>query len=180
MNSTRRSTFVVAAAAFLAFALVGTTSMPLTGLGGTVSTASAASYVQVSSLGRATRATSIAIPRLAISLPIRETIPGATISSRWAYHFPGTSWPGGHSNTYLYAHARAGAFLNLKYARVGDRLIVRLVTGRYLKYRVTSVRSVAWNDMRVLRATSTERITLQTCLGSTKTARRLIVIAVPA
>lgn len=138
------------------------------------------SYVRVSSLKTRTRATSISIPRLRISMSIRNGVIGATISTRYAYHYPTTSWPGGHSNTYLYAHAQRSAFLNLKYARRGDLVILRLTTGRYVKYKVTGVYSVAWNAGKWVMPTSSERITLQTCLGRTSTSRRLIVIAVPA
>jgi LPXTG-site transpeptidase (sortase) family protein len=145
-----------------------------------VQDAGAATFTRVASLPGATRATSISIPRLRIGLQIRGGVLGGTISARYAYHFPATSWPGGHSNTYLYAHARVGAFLALRFARRGDTVVLRLATGAYVRYRVTSVRSVAWNDLRWLRPTASERLTLQTCLGSAKTARRLIVLAVPA
>jgi Sortase (surface protein transpeptidase) len=145
-----------------------------------VAQATALTYVRVSSLKTRTRATNIYIPRRGISMPIRNGVIGATVSTRYAYHYPTTSWPGGHSNTYLYAHAQRGAFLNLKYARRGDLVILRLSTGRYVKYKVTGVYSVAWNAGKWVMPTSSERITLQTCLGNTRTSRRLIVIAVPA
>ena len=145
-----------------------------------VAPVAALSYVRVSSLTTPTRATSIAIPRLRIAMPIRGGVLGATISPRYAYHYPTTSWPGGHSNTYLYAHAQRGAFLNLKYARKGDLVIVRLATGQYVRYKVTLVASVAWNAGQWVMPTSSERITLQTCLGQSRTSRRLIVTAVPA
>lgn len=152
---------------------------PLGGAG-LVSPADGVSYVRVSSLARATRATNVAIPRLRISRPIREAVLTGTISRLYAYHFPSTSWPGGHSNTYIYAHAQAGAFLNLKYVRLGDLVVLRLSTGRYVRYKVTGKYSVAWNDLRWLKPTRTERLTLQTCLGYLKTSRKLVVIAVPA
>jgi Sortase (surface protein transpeptidase) len=145
-----------------------------------VAPVAALSYVRVSSLKTPTRATSISIRRLRISMPIRGGVLGATISSRYAYHYPTTSWPGGRSNTYIYAHARYGAFLNLQRARKGDLVILRLATGRSVKYKVTGIYSVAWNTGRWVLPTSSERITLQTCLGRSRTSRRLIVTAVPA
>lgn len=147
---------------------------------GPVATASATSWTRVSSLKSPTRATSISIARLGISLPIRNGTISGTISRRYAYHLLGTSWPGGRSNTYIYAHAQAGAFLSLWRARVGDIVVLRLATGQLVKYRVSMARSVAWNDMRWIQPTHSERITLQTCLGNTRTARRWIVVAVPA
>jgi LPXTG-site transpeptidase (sortase) family protein len=113
-------------------------------------------------------------------MPIRDGVLSAVISRRYAYHYPGTSWPGGGSNTYIYAHAQVGAFVNLKNARIGDLVTMRLSSGRYVKYKVSAVHNIAWNDDRWLLPTSSERITLQTCLGPYMTSRRLVVIAVPA
>jgi hypothetical protein len=70
-------------------------------------------YVRVSSLRGPVRVDRIVISRVGISLPIRNGVIGAPVYERGAYHYPGTSWPGGHSNTYLYGHARAGTFLKL-------------------------------------------------------------------
>lgn len=182
MNGSIRRIRTVAVAVVLALALSGTAGTP-SGPGGPlggVESAQALTYVRVSSLGRATRASTISIPRLGISLTVREGVLNRPISTRYAYHYPSTSWPGGRSNTYIYAHAQSGAFLKLKYARIGDIVRIRLATGRYVKYKVNGIRRVAWNDLRWLRPTKSERITLQTCLGNTKYAKRLIVTAVPA
>jgi LPXTG-site transpeptidase (sortase) family protein len=105
---------------------------------------------------------------------------GGTVRERIAYHYPGTSWPGGGSNTYFYAHARAGSFLKLKYMRAGDIVRLHLVSGGWVKYRVTLVKRVRWNDGKWTLLTSTERLTLQTCTGNTRTADRLVLVAVPA
>ena len=83
-------------------------------------------------------------------MPIRDGVLSAAISRRYAYHYPGTSWPGGGSNTYIYAHAQVGAFVNLKNARIGDLVTLRLSTGRYVKYKVSAKYSIAWNDDRFL------------------------------
>ena len=136
-------------------------------------------YVRVSSLRGPVRVDRIVISRVGISLPIRNGVIDAPIYERVAYHYPGTSWPGGHSNTYLYGHARAGTFLKLKYVRAGDIVLLHLVTGSWVRYKVTSVRRVRWNDMRVTLLTSTERLTLQTCTSYYKTADKLVILAVP-
>lgn len=142
-------------------------------------TADGATYVPVSSLARATRADRVVIPRLDIRLPIKQGVIGGTIYERIAYHYPGTSWPGGDSNTYLYGHARTGTFLKLKYMRVGDIVRLRLTTGAWVKYRVTLVKKVAWNDGRWTLLTSSERLTLQTCTSYYRTADKIVVVAVP-
>ena len=136
-------------------------------------------YVRVSSLRGPVQVDRIVISRVGISLPIRNGVIGAPVYERVAYHYPGTSWPGGHSNTYLYGHARAGTFLKLKYVRAGDIVLLHLVTGSWVRYKVTSVQRVRWNDGRVTLLTSTERLTLQTCTSYYKTADKLVILAVP-
>ena len=37
-----------------------------------------------------------------------------------AAHFPGTGWPGGGTNIYIYGHAQDGMFIALWDARKGD------------------------------------------------------------
>jgi LPXTG-site transpeptidase (sortase) family protein len=137
-------------------------------------------YVSVSSLPGASRVDRVVVSRVNINLPIRNGVIGGTVRERIAYHYPGTSWPGGHSNTYFYAHARTGSFLNLKYMRAGDIVRLHLVSGAWVKYKVTLVKRVRWNDGKWTLLTSTERLTLQTCTGNTRTADRLVVVAVPA
>lgn len=178
-TGTLRLAGLLALALSLAAGVPGLTTGPL-GDSPVVSAVAATSYSRVSGLRGPTRVTTISIPRLRIRMSIRNGVLSAAISRRYAYHYPTTSWPGGRSNTYFYAHAQVGAFLNLKYARKGDLMLLRLTTGRYVKYKVIGKYSVAWNDGRWVMPTKSERITLQTCLGYTKTSRRLIVIAVPA
>jgi LPXTG-site transpeptidase (sortase) family protein len=139
----------------------------------------AATYVRVSSLKAATRADRIVIARAGIDLPIANGVIGAPIREHVAYHYPRTSWPGGHSNTYLYGHARAGSFLSLWSLRKGDIVQLRLANGGWVRYRVTSVRRVKWNDGSWVLPTKSERLTLQTCTSYTKTADRLVVLAIP-
>ncbi len=185
MTFTARATRSVRVAALLALALTAAASVPaLTtapfGNTSVVQPTAARTYIRVSSMTSAVRATYMYMPRIGISMPIKGGPLRTVLSTRYAYHYPTTSWPGGGSNTYLFAHAQAGAFLKLKYAHVGDVLIFRLKTGYYLRYKVTRVVKVAWNAGKWVLPTNSERITLQTCLGHTKTAPRLIVIAKPA
>jgi LPXTG-site transpeptidase (sortase) family protein len=139
----------------------------------------ATTYVRVSSLGAATRVDRIVIARVKIDLPILHGVLDAPIRERVAYHYPRTSWPGGGSNTYLYGHARVGSFLNLKYLKKGDIVQLRLAKGGWIRYRVTSVRRVKWDDGSWVLSTKSERLTLQTCTSYTKRADRLVVLAVP-
>ncbi len=136
-------------------------------------------YRSASSLTRATKVDRILLLRVHIDLPVRSSVIGGTIKERVAYHYPGTSWPGGHSNTYLFGHARAGTFLNLWKVRVGDIVRLHLVNGSWVRYRVTMAKRVAWNDGRWTLLTSSERITLQTCTSWYRTAPKFVVVAVP-
>ena len=172
---------VLALALSFGAAVPGLSSGPLGDVSGVAPVAAMSiHYSRVSSLDVPTRATSISYPRLGINMPIRNGVLNAVISRQYTYHYPGTSWPGGGSNTYLYAHAQIGAFVNLKYARIGDLITLRLSNGKYVKYRVTAKHAIAWNDDRWLLPTSSDRLTLQTCLGPNLKSQRLVVIAVPA
>jgi LPXTG-site transpeptidase (sortase) family protein len=95
-------------------------------------------------------------------------------------HYPGTSWPGGGSNIYLYAHARDGMFITLWNAHIGDEVVLTLVDGSQRRYVVSKILpGVPWNDMSVLDPTPTEQLSLQTCTSYQMTAPRFMVLAVP-
>jgi LPXTG-site transpeptidase (sortase) family protein len=97
-----------------------------------------------------------------------------------AAHFPGSSWPGGGSNIYLYGHARDGMFIKLWDAHLGDEVVLTLVDGSQRRYVVSEILpKVTWDDMSVLQPTPTEQLSLQTCTSYQPTAPRFLVIAVP-
>ena len=80
----------------------------------------------------------IEIPRLGIDLPIVEG-DGIDAPLHKAAHYPGTGWPDGGSNIYLYGHAQAGMFLALWEAATGDEVILTLVDGSQRTYRIDRV-----------------------------------------
>jgi len=117
---------------------------------------------------------------LSIDLPIVEG-DGIEAPIGKAAHYPGSAWPGGGSNIYLYGHARTGMFIDLWQARVGDTIELDLVDGTMRTYVVTVVLpKVPWDAMEYLDPTATEQLTLQTSTSYYATAPRFIVIAVPA
>jgi LPXTG-site transpeptidase (sortase) family protein len=125
------------------------------------------------------RAKRIRIERLAIDLPIVEG-DGIDAPLGKAAHYPGTAWPGGGSNIYIYGHARKGMFLSLWEAKVGDEVIFLLVDGTERTYVVTEVLPrVPWNAVHYIEPTPTEQLTLQTSTSYGPTAPRFIVIALP-
>ena len=126
------------------------------------------------------------IPRLGIDLPLAEGDVARDIDLQrtpegFAFHLPGTSQPGLGGNTYLYAHARAGMFLALWDAQVGDEVIVSTPDLRALRYVVSGVHArVAPDDVSWVQPTASERLTLQTSTGPDPGDPRFVVIAIPA
>lgn len=121
----------------------------------------------------------IRIPRLQIDLPVIEG-DGIDAPLDAAAHYPGTAWPGGGSNIYIYAHARDGLFINLWDAREGDEVLLDTVDGRTVTYIVDEIRPrTPWNAVELLEPSDQERLTLQTSTSYTATAPRFVVIALP-
>jgi LPXTG-site transpeptidase (sortase) family protein len=122
----------------------------------------------------------IRIERLGIDIPVVEG-DGVDAPLGKAAHYPGTAWPNGGSNIYLYGHARKGSFLALWEARLGDVVVLDLADGSQQSYVVSKILPRApWNDLDLLKPTASEQLTLQTCTSNRKTAPRFVVIAVPA
>jgi sortase A len=121
----------------------------------------------------------IVYPRLGINLPVYDG-DGQTARLGLAAHYPTTAWPGSGTLVYLYGHARAGNFIALWQARIGDRIELQLPGGEKANYQVSRVvREVRWNDLSWLEPTATEVLRLQTCTSYGKTAPRFIVEAKP-
>jgi LPXTG-site transpeptidase (sortase) family protein len=130
-------------------------------------------------VGRGVRASRIQIARLGIDLAIVEG-DGIDAPIGKAAHYPGSAWPGGGSNIYIYGHARVGMFISLWQVRVGDAVELDLVDGTSRTYVVTKVLpKVPYDAVTYLRPTKTEQLTLQTSTSYYPTAPRFVVIAVP-
>jgi LPXTG-site transpeptidase (sortase) family protein len=128
----------------------------------------------------------IKIPRLAIDLPLeegdvaRDAVRQET-PENVALHLPGTALPGDRGNSYIYAHARRGMFLNLWSAREGDEVVITAPDGHQLRYVVSEVHPrVDPSDVSWVAATPTERLTLQTSTGPAPGDPRFVVVALPA
>lgn len=127
----------------------------------------------------------VRVPRLGIDLPIREGVVQRDVEQQqtpedFAFHLPGTAFPGQLGNTYLYAHARRGMFLSLWEAKVGDLVEIATPSGAVLTYAVTDVMPrVAPTDISVAMPTEDERLTLQTSTGPSPGDPRFVVIARP-
>jgi LPXTG-site transpeptidase (sortase) family protein len=130
--------------------------------------------------GPGIRAKQIQIARLGIDLPIVEG-DGIDAPLTKAAHYPGTGWPDGGTNIYIYAHARTGLFLTLWNAQVGDRVDLTLVDGTKRTFVVDQVLpKVPMDATGYLQPTATEQLTLQTSTGPDENDPRFVVIAHPA
>ena len=130
-------------------------------------------------IGPGTRAHRIKIARLGIDLAIVQG-DGLDAPIGKAAHYPGSAWPGGGSNIYIYGHARVGMFLPLWQIRLGDSVILSLVDGTTRTYVVTKILpKVPYDAVTYLAPTPTEQLTLQTSTSYYPTAPRFVVIAVP-
>jgi sortase (surface protein transpeptidase) len=132
----------------------------------------------------------IAVPRLGIDLPLeigeiardvpREGYAGATPENA-AFVFPSSRLPGEGGNTFIYAHARAGMFLSLWGAKLGDEVVIyRPDDGGRRSYRVVLIAPrVNPADAQWLDPNGEERLTLQTSTGPNPGDPRFIVVAYP-
>jgi len=133
-----------------------------------------------SSAAQGIQARRIQIRRLGIDLRIVEG-DGIDAPIGKAAHYPGSGWPEGGTNIYIYAHARTGMFLSLWDARVGDKVVLTLVDGTQRTYVVDEVLpKIPWDAVRYLAPTPTEQLTLQTSTSYYGTAPRFVVIAHPS
>ena len=100
------------------------------------------------------------IPRLRLTTAIIEGDDEATLK-RAAGHLPDTPLPWERGNSAIAAH-RDGLFRPLKNIAEGDAIIVRS-SRDVLRYRVTGTAVVEPDDVSVLKARSTDVLTLITC-----------------
>ncbi len=126
------------------------------------------------------RAERIQVERLGIDLPIVDG-DGIDAPLDRAAHYPGSGWPGGGTNIYVYGHARAGLLQSLWQAQVGDRIVLTLVDGTSRTYEIARIVPEApWNAISYTDPTPTEQLTVQTSTSEEPTDPRFIVIAYPA
>lgn len=125
----------------------------------------------------------VRVARLGVDLPLlpgdtaRDSVREATPNGA-AFVLPGSAWPGSGGNSYIYAHARAGMFLSLWHARLGDVVEIRMASGEVRHYVVTEIHPrVVPTDFSHTLPTQDERITLQTSTGPRATDPRFVVVA---
>ena len=77
-----------------------------------------------------------------INIPLTKSTSSATDSyppDSGAFILSGSSQPGRGTNSYIFAHARAGLFHNLWNVQLGASVKIRMSDGAVLRYRVTEI-----------------------------------------
>jgi LPXTG-site transpeptidase (sortase) family protein len=130
--------------------------------------------------------TRILIAKVGIDLDVLEGSPPSVPNDiEVAWHYPGTSQPGGQGNTFIYAHnfgrprnSAAGLFNPIHQLGPGDHVCIALAGGSSIDYAVESV-APRWpvQDTRPLAQSGDERLTLMTCNGTADDGTRFIVVA---
>jgi len=102
----------------------------------------------------------VEIPRLQMSVMIREGLDSATLRSAVG-HVPSTALPGRPGNVALAAH-RDTYFLPLEHIQRGDHVRIQTRQGSY-EYVVEATQIVTPRDVWVLKASDQPTLTLVTC-----------------
>lgn len=111
-------------------------------------------------LGRSAVIGRLEIPRLGVAVMVREGADESTLR-RAVGHIPGTALPGAPGNVALAAH-RDTFFRPLRNIRKDDAIDVQTQYGTY-RYLVQSTKIVSPRDVSVLKASSSDTLTLVTC-----------------
>ena len=119
--------------------------------------------------------TRLVIPAGGIDIPVIQG-DGIDVPMHLAVHYPGTDQPGQGSNALYYAHAQPGMFQGLYRLHPGDEIRAVRADGTEIRYRVTAIKKVAYDDRSVLAPTAFDEITLLTCTSYDPYTPRLIVI----
>ena len=100
------------------------------------------------------------IPRLGLSVMVVEGV-GEGDLIRAVGHIPGTALPGRSGNSAIAGH-RDTFFRPLRLIRPNDAIVLSTLDGTY-RYRVVFTTVVAPDDVRVLKPTGRDSLTLVTC-----------------
>lgn len=119
------------------------------------------------------------IPAISLDTPIKEVfiVDGVwEVAEYAAGYLHGTALPDANSNTVLAGHAgvRGAVFRDLGMLAAGDDIFLEAGGWRY-HYRVRTLQSVWPNQVEVLNASSSARLTLLTCTNWD--TQRLVVVA---
>lgn len=119
------------------------------------------------------------IEDLDIKLPV---FPARSQKGNWETTTKGVSYlvtsalPGQVGNSIFYGHNYKNILGNLKNAKPGQIIEVKLANGDWIRYRIEYVQTVAPDQTGILDQTDDTRLTLYTCTGFLD-SKRLVVIA---
>lgn len=133
------------------------------------------------------------IPKININAPIIADVDGTDKDTYFkalengVAHFKGTAKPGEGSNIFIFGHSSFYAwaagdykeiFKELENVKEGDEIVIWYNNKEY-KYKVADIKIVDPDEVNVLKATSTEQVSLMTCVPPGTTLKRLIVVGKP-
>ncbi|MBI2617191.1 sortase [Candidatus Gottesmanbacteria bacterium] len=122
--------------------------------------------------------TRLVIPDLSIDVQVREA---KVIKGYWEVFADsagfglGSSYPQDIGNQVIFAHARAGLFLPLKQAKIGQKIYV-FTKDSWYGYFVKDIKEVLPTQVEVIAPTKESILTLYTCSGFAD-KKRLIITA---
>lgn len=121
----------------------------------------------------------LTIKDLDIKLPV---FPAKVQKGKWETTTKGVSYlvsseiPGQVGNSIFYGHNYKNILGNLKNAKPGQIIEVKLANGAWISYRIEYVQTVSANRTGILDQTDDKRLTLYTCIGFLD-SKRLVVTA---
>lgn len=121
----------------------------------------------------------ILISDLKIDLPIKEA---KVVNGYWevfadsAAFGSGSAYPDEESgNQVIFAHARAGLFLPLRNAKIGQNIII-FTKEKWYQYKIKEIKEVLPSQTEIIAPTKDTILTLYTCSGFSD-SKRLIITA---
>lgn len=119
----------------------------------------------------------ILISDLKIDLPVKEA---KVVNGYWEV-FPdlaayglGSAYPDEESgNQVIFAHARAGLFLPLRYAKIGQNIII-FTKERWYQYKIKEIKEILPSQIEVIAPTRDPILTLYTCSGFSDNKRFIV------
>lgn len=96
------------------------------------------------------------------------------LSDTNALYLASSGIPGKPGNIVIYGHNTENIFADLKKTKFGDQVQIETSSGKKLKFKVDTIKSVLPNNVEILKQGPDERITLYTCSGLLDSMRLVV------
>lgn len=121
------------------------------------------------------------VPAITTSITIQSTI---IIDGQWevsnqsANHLMHSANPGEQGNIVIYGHNTLGIFGKLDELSEGDKIVLHTEDGTQHRYKIAERKIISPSDTSIIQPTSTEVLTIYTCVGLLD-SQRLVIKAHP-